>query len=174
MAAHSQPATEGVDCGGNVCRAGAVYGELRRHRATPGVRAPHSPCKGMDAAAAAAPAPTPEPEKARADGRRRRLRASEVRRYIHDELYPHMLAAVQAANRTQPSQPVLYVAHSLLGAEEEARALVPADGANGEGAVDVQRQVQAAMQEAITACVREDPLPADPVAFVGNFMLALA
>jgi hypothetical protein len=40
--------------------------------------------------------------------------ASGIRQYVNDQLYPHLLAAMQAINATQPLHPVLFMARCLL------------------------------------------------------------
>jgi hypothetical protein len=39
---------------------------------------------------------------------------SGVRQYINEQLYPHLLAAMQAINTTRPQQPVMFLARCLL------------------------------------------------------------
>ena len=40
--------------------------------------------------------------------------ASGIRQYVNDQLYPHLLAAMQAINTTRPLHPVLFMARCLL------------------------------------------------------------
>ena len=40
--------------------------------------------------------------------------ASGVRQYVNDQLYPHLLAAMQAINTMRPQHPVMFMARCLL------------------------------------------------------------
>jgi hypothetical protein len=40
--------------------------------------------------------------------------ASGIRQYVNDQLYPHLLAAMQAINTMKPLHPVLFMARCLL------------------------------------------------------------
>jgi hypothetical protein len=100
--------------------------------------------------------------------------ASGVRRYIHEELYPHLLTAVQAMQASRPSNPTLFLSNCLLGLPMEEDQPGQEQSASAEGgAADVMEGLRmGALQEAIMACVREKPRPADPVAFIGNYLKA--
>ena len=115
--------------------------------------------------------------------------ASGVRQYVNDQLYPHLLAAMQAINAHQPLHPVIFLARCLLegsapddeptaGARFDAQITVPANlifvgrwlrrataaaGGATSGPALLSDQVQGPLQDAITACVKEKPRPPDPV-----------
>jgi hypothetical protein len=57
--------------------------------------------------------------------------ASGVRQYVNDQLYPHLLAAMQAINTSRPLHPVMFMARCLLeGAipDDEPTAGAPEPG----------------------------------------------
>ena len=57
--------------------------------------------------------------------------ASGIRQYVNDQLYPHLLAAMQAINTSRPLHPVMFMARCLLeGAipDDEPTAGAPEPG----------------------------------------------
>jgi len=100
--------------------------------------------------------------------------ASGVREFIQKELYADLRECMEAVNRVRPSQPLTFVAKMLLEGKEP-------EGAQSEGAPAgeaqhnvfdyLQKRVNAQLQQALVALVELEERPADPKAWVGNWLL---
>jgi hypothetical protein len=131
----------------------------------------------MEPTTAQAPEPEPAPEPAPIRPSTSTYRrdpaysASGVRRFIHEEIYPHVLAAIQACNAADPEKPALFISNCLLSGEmstEVAEALAIPGVREEDSSKSMAAIMQGPLQEAIMACVKENPRPEDPIAYVGE------
>jgi len=101
--------------------------------------------------------------------------ASAVRSYINSALYPKLLAAMTELNRARPAEPLKFVGRTLL--EGKPPSDMPG---NPDAALDpsapayayFRETVALAMHEAVSNCIKQNPRPSDPCAFVGKQLLA--
>jgi hypothetical protein len=84
------------------------------------------------------------------------------------ELSPKIAAAMRVVTRLRPDNPIEVFAGALLGDPE------PAPGASGKHdggvAAFLTANVTVLVTEAMTACLTANPPPADPAAFVAEYL----
>ena len=95
--------------------------------------------------------------------------APVVQSQMAAELQPKISAAMRVVTRLRPDNPIEAFANSLLGKPEPS----PGSGSREGGvAAYLAANVTGLVSEAMTAALTAEPPPADPVAFVAEYLLS--